>query len=123
MDKVLSNPGFWQAIAVALITVAGALWATRPALRDFGLKRRLETTTLFEQLVKRANNAGSLGLGLSEQVAAIYLIGSFGRDEKHLRDAARATLEGMLTQQFGHSRDVIHEAARGALALISKSHV
>lgn len=119
MGGVLTDPGFWQAVAVASITVAGAVGATRPALKDLGLKRRLETTSLFEQLVRRANNAGSLGLGLSEQVAAIYLIGTFGRDEKHLRDAARATLLGMGLQfGSGPSADVIREAAESALKLI-----
>jgi len=119
MGNVLADPGFWQAVAVALITVVGAIGATRPALRDFGLKRRLETTALFEELVKRANNAGALGLGLSPQVAAICLTGSFGRDEKHLRDAARATLQGMRHQFKGaDSEMVIREAVEGALKLI-----
>jgi len=91
----IGTVGFWTPVTVALIAVIGAFRTARPALEDIGLKRRLETAQRFGELAERASNLG-VNKGQSGQIAAIYLLGSFGRDEKHLREAAKATLKDII---------------------------
>jgi hypothetical protein len=79
-------------VAVALIAVLGTYFTARAALADVVLKRRLETAKRFTELAEVASNVGA-GKGLYEQIAAIELLASFGRDEPHLREAARAVLK------------------------------
>ncbi|MCR6032855.1 hypothetical protein GGQ22_15630 [Nocardioides sp. zg-579] len=79
-------------VAIALIAVIGAYVTARAALADIALKRRLETAKRFTELAEVANNRTG-NRGLYEMTAAIALIGQFGRDEPHLRSAARAVLK------------------------------
>jgi hypothetical protein len=85
------------AVAVALIAVIGAFATARAALADITLKRRLETAKRFTDLAEIANNLDGKR-GLYEIIAAIALLGEFGRDEPHLRSAARAVLQQIQTR-------------------------
>jgi len=80
------------AVAVAIIAVIGTYWTARAAFADVTLKRRLETAKRFTELAEVANNVSG-GRGLYEQIAAVELLASFGKDEPHLRGAARAVLK------------------------------
>lgn len=103
------------AVAVALIAVLGAYFTARAAFADVTLKRRLETAKRFAELAGVVNNLSG-GVGVYEQVAAIELLASFGRDEPHLRSAARATLARMAASGAGASE--ITNAATAALARV-----
>lgn len=110
------------AVLVALIAVLGAYFSARAAFADVTLKRRLETAQRFTDLAKVANNVDGQQ-GAYEQVAAIWLLGSFGRDEKHLRESARATLDSIAAwDQASTTQKItgVTTAAVGAKALIPK---
>ena len=110
-------------VLVAAIAVLGAFSSARAAFADVTLKRRLDTAQRFTELAKVANNKTGQE-GAYEQVAAIWLMGSFGRDEKHLRDAARGTLDSIAAwDQAAPTATKITRvttAATGAKALIPK---
>lgn len=88
-DNLLSlvSPG----VAIALIAVVGTYFTARAAFADVTLKRRLETAGLFGELAGTVNNPGG-GIGTWQQIAAIELLASFGRQEPHLRSAGRSVL-------------------------------
>jgi len=100
-------------IVIALIATVGLYLTARPALADIGLKGRLDTAQRFIELVGQANKGSEVGvLG---QVASIWLIASFGRDERHLREPARETLRSM-NSAFSDRR--ITDAARDAQKML-----
>lgn len=108
------------AVLVALIASVAAIMTARAAFAGVSLKRRLETAQRFTELAEIANNRKQ-DQGVYQQVAAIWLMGSFGRDEKHLREAAKATLDsikGWDQIQGIKSVTAVTAAAKGARALI-----
>lgn len=88
------------AVAIAVVAALGAIGTARAAVADVALKRRLETARRFTELAEVANNTKG-GTGLYEQIAAVALLASFGRDEPHLRAASRAVLD--LVQGLGQA--------------------
>jgi hypothetical protein len=109
-------------VLVALIAAVAAYLSARAAFADVTLKRRLETAQRFTDLAKVANNVDGRG-GAYEQIAAIWLLGSFGRDERHLRDAARGTLDSIAAWNEASATQKVTRvttAANGARALLSK---
>ncbi|MEU4455269.1 hypothetical protein AB0F44_28325 [Nocardioides sp. NPDC023903] len=84
-------------VVVAIVAVCGVYFTARAALADVTLKRRLETAKRFTELAAVANNLDGKQ-GLYSQIAALELLASFGRDEEHLREAARAVLEQVQKQ-------------------------
>lgn len=101
-------------IVIALIAAAGVYLTARPALADIGLKRRLETAKRFTELVQTAHKGTESGvLG---QVSSIWLVASFGRDERHLREPARETLKAMQSA-FPEGSEVT-DAATEALKML-----
>lgn len=125
MDDLLTQPVkhallslISPTVLVALIAVIGTYVTARAALADVTLKRRLETAKRFTELAEVANNISG-GRGLYEMTAAIALLGQFGRDESHLRSAARAVLQQVqgLGQAQGTTTQVkVAAAATAALA-------
>lgn len=110
----------WQAlgeqsdIVIALVATAGVYLTARPALADIGLKRRLETAQRFAELVQTTNKGTDFGV--MGQVSSIWLIASFGRDERHLREPARATLKAV--QSAFPEGSKVTEAATEALEML-----
>jgi hypothetical protein len=87
---------FWQTLIIAAIPSTALLVGFAQATRDLALRRRLEGTDRFLEIAAVANSQprdGRESNGLSEQVAAIELLASFGRSDDHLREPARAALQ------------------------------
>jgi len=57
LPEFLNTAGFWTPVAVALVAVFGTRMTARPALKDIGLKRRLDAAKRFTELAERSGNA------------------------------------------------------------------
>lgn len=108
---------FWQAIVVALIPSIAAVIAAFVTFRDYRLRHRLETSKQFLTLFAAAHGrpAGREVIGIGEQVATVHLIADFAKDEKVLRNAARAGLTELSSWSGTDQHGKIAEAAKVAL--------
>ena len=86
---------FWQALVVALVPTAGVLLSVFVSTRDLDLRRKLESTDKFFDIVMLSNarSREREHVGTAEQVAAVHLLADFGKTEDHLKNASRAALE------------------------------
>lgn len=83
---------FWQAVAVAAIGVLGAVGTVWVSTRDLRLRRRMETMDRFLAIAATSQARGRENIGISEQVAAVHLLGELGVSERELTDAAYAAV-------------------------------
>ncbi|TCO48406.1 hypothetical protein EV646_104224 [Kribbella antiqua] len=101
----------------ALIPTVAALFATRTALRDVGLRRDLEVTRRFVELVGvvdgRPIDRDRKDVGVVDQVASIFLLVGLANRYRWLKPATLSVLD-----QFGH-RPHLREAAQVARDRIS----
>lgn len=83
---------FWQTVVVAAIGALGAVGTVWVSTRDLRLRRRMETMDRFLAIAATSQSRGRENIGISEQVAAINLLGELGVSEKQLTAAASAAL-------------------------------
>src|SRR5688572_363084 len=80
------------------VLVVGALLVAFTASRELSVKRRLESTDRFLDLVALAHarpRDSTRTVGVVEQVGAITLIAQFGEDNKWLKQSAIDVLHAM----------------------------
>jgi hypothetical protein len=109
---------------LSALLAGGLLAATATVLasfRELRLKRLIDATTLFMSVTATAHGRrppSNESVGLGEQVAALYLVGVLGRENKHLRVAAREFLSRYTDDAFGaHTQAGMELNAAADLAL------
>lgn len=114
----VSSVNFLQTLVIAGVPTLGAVVAASVALRDLGLRRRLETSRQFLSLFANANGRPTDGrdeVGVPEQVATVHLIADFARREADLYYAAHAGLKQLVGWGAHPSGAPVAEAAKSAL--------
>jgi hypothetical protein len=107
-------------IAVAAIASGGAfltaLATAAQAFRKLALRRQIDSSKRFVDLVSRLNNTTGTGdVGMGAQILAAWLIAEFGRHNRFLRKAAKETLKGSLSDFDKPEHQRLHDAIQNAL--------
>lgn len=92
---MLEVVGTLQPILVAIVATGGVVATAWASTRDLALRRRLDSTDKFLEIVMLAHGKADLSrevVSTSEQIAAIHLLVDFTESESHLSNAARAVL-------------------------------
>ena len=78
----------------AIAVIVAAVLAARAASEDLVVKRQLESTDRFLDLVSiLENRTGAGDVGLNKQIATAWLLAQVGRDNEFLRRTAEETLK------------------------------
>jgi hypothetical protein len=102
--------------AIAAVGVVLAAWiAAHQASKDLVVKRQLESTDRFLNLVSILENRTDQGVdvGRNKQIATGWLIAEFGKHNDFLRKTAEQTLEEYVAF---YTDDPLHQALVDALA-------
>lgn len=101
--------------AIAAIGLVAAAWiAANQASKDLAVKRQLESTDRFLDLVSILENRTQGGdVGRNKQIATAWLIAEFGRHNDFLKRTAEKTLAEYVSI---YEEDPLHRALVDALA-------
>lgn len=113
--------GAETAITVVVVASGGgivAAWiAARQAFRELVVKRQLDSTDRFLDLVSILDNrVEGGGVGLNKQIATAWLIAEFGKNNDFLRRTAEETLKEYLPMYRLDDNPSLNRALRDALA-------
>lgn len=116
---------FWQTLVIAFIPTLGVAATVYSSTRDFAVRRRLDGTDKFFEIVMLAHGRSKdrPGVGTAEQIAAIHLLGDFGKSERHLKNAARAALQEIGRYTEGVPEDqhlLVNNAVKEALLRLDR---
>lgn len=102
--------------AIASIGVVAAAWiAARQASKELVIKRQLESSDRFLDLVSLLDNRTGEGVdvGLNKQIATGWLIAEFGKHNSFLKKTAERTLTEYVSF---YKENPLHQALVDALA-------
>lgn len=95
MTGALTFSSAFAPLVSTLGVVVAAVLVARSASKDLAVKRQLESTERFLELIAVAHGRprdGRERVGISEQVAAVHLVAEFGAEHSWLRGAATESL-------------------------------
>ena len=101
------------ALAVIVAALLAAWIAAKAASRDLVVKRQLEATDSFLNLVEALDNRAERESGLGKQIAAGWLIAQFGKTNQFLKRAAEETLD-LYEKEYRDSQQELADAIRSA---------
>jgi hypothetical protein len=105
-------------IGGAAVGVSAAIGSLVP-FRGLKIQRQIESTDQYVKLIAKVHGRSDnseRGVGVTEQVAAVWLVAEFGRHNKFLRKSSRAALEHFLSW---HENEDIQVALKSALIYLT----
>lgn len=103
-----------------MIAAAVAAWITAQwASKDLVVKRQLEATQSFLELVETLDNRAEREVGLGKQIATGWLIAQFGRTNQFLRRTSIEVLEHY-REDYQESAPPLAAALNGARSWLGK---
>ena len=105
----------------AIAVIVAAVLAARAASEDLVVKRQLESTDRFLDLVSiLENRTGAGDVGLNKQIATAWLLAQVGRDNEFLRRTAEETLKVYVDHYKEEEIPSLNAALRDALTWLEK---
>ena len=117
MTGALTFSSAFTPLVSTLGVVVAAVLVARSASKDLAVKRQLESTERFLELIAVAHGRPRDGrghVGISEQVAAVHLVAEFGAAHSWLREAATESLASFATW-LPEANVVLHQAVDAGL--------